>query len=257
MVSYHSPSEQHIFFIYAHSHLASQKTLRAGAILTIVSKELAHRLTTILRLRPGEKVQLFSQTHSITVTLQQSERTKDTVVGYIEECTVITPPQHQLISCIGLLKKESFEEAVHHATVTGATHIQPIITQKSRRGWLNEREPERLQGIIIAAAEQSKNPHLPILQKPLSLDTILSNTTTCLRIGFEATSTAPLSTLINSTPISHDIALFIGPEGGFTEAEITSMKNAGTVFYQLTKTILRSQEAVCLATGVLSTVIHK
>jgi len=249
--------DRHLFFVYADAALTAQRSLTSGNTLTIISKELAHRLYTILRLRTGEMVQLFSTTHTLTVKLLPSPRTKDTIVATIEMVKVHTPPSIELIACIGLLKKESFEEAVHHATVTGATQIQPLITEKSRTDWLNEREPERLRSMIIAAAEQSKNNHIPLLHSPRRLASTLTSTNQHLKIGFEATSAKTFLHLCNQTPKAlKSITIFIGPEGGFTSAEITAMTQADVIFYSLTKTILRSQEAVCLGVGAIAAVMN-
>jgi 16S rRNA (uracil1498-N3)-methyltransferase len=247
--------DRHLFFIYAEEPLSAHKTIQAGSIINLANKELTHRLTSILRLRNGEQVQLFSSTHVVTVTLQPSLRPKDTVVGIVDSVEHITPLTHNRIACIGLLKKESFEEAVHHATVTGATHIQPVITAKSRSGWLNEREPERLRGITIAASEQSKNRHIPLLLRPMTLEKVLTTNKTTQFIGFEAASSGSLTDLCTSVAQAaggQSLALFIGPEGGFTTAEIEIMRHHETTFYRLTPTILRSQEAVCVALAIVN-----
>lgn len=244
--------DRHLFFLYAAQALNGHHNARPGSTIHLVCKELAHRLYSILRLRDGEQVQLFSQDYALTLTLQPSPRPKDTIVATVNTIELITPPSRTVTAAIGLLKKESFEEAVHHATVTGATHIQPIITSKSRRGWLNDREPERLTSICIAAAEQSKNKHLPILHNPLPLASVLQHNAHTNLIGFEAASPQNLSDLYSHNGINkNNLTLFIGPEGGFTTAEIDEMRSRKVTFYTLTPTILRSQEAVCVAVAIV------
>ncbi|MDQ5890343.1 MAG: rRNA (uracil1498-N3)-methyltransferase [Candidatus Dependentiae bacterium] len=245
-------SQSHTFFLYVGDLLAKHKVI-AGSALTIVSKELANRLFTILRLREQERVQLFSDTQVLTLTLTASPRPKDTICAIVQSIEKINAPKKIVIAAIGLLKKESFEEAVHHAAVTGATHIQPLITTKSRKGWMHEREAERLKAVIIAACEQSKNRYIPLLLNPQTLTAACTAWPQACRIGFEAENSKPLSTLIawvtTTAPLCSQI--FIGPEGGFTTEELGTLRTEDVEFYQLTPTILRSQEATCLALGLI------
>lgn len=246
-------SQSHTFFLYVDDLLTTQKIV-AGSLITMVSKELAHRLFTILRLREQESVQLFSNTLVITLILTTSPRPKDTVCAVVQSIEKINTPKKIVVAAVGLLKKESFEEAVHHATVTGATHIQPLITAKSRKGWMHEREVERLKAVIIAACEQSKNRHIPLLLNPQTLTAACAAWPQACRIGFEAETSKPLSTLIarfaTTAPLCSQI--FIGPEGGFTIEELKTLRTEGVEFYQLTPTILRSQEATCVALGLIT-----
>jgi 16S rRNA (uracil1498-N3)-methyltransferase len=244
----------HLFLLYVDS-LLEKKSYSLSAPLTLRSPELAHRINTVLRLGNGEHIQLFSNTCVITLALQPSPRPKELIIGTVVDCKPLTSPTYNQIVCIGLLKKESFEEAVHHATVTGATTIIPCITTKSRKSWQSPREIERLKTIIIAACEQSKNYYIPTLLDPQKLDLIIQNTPPIFSLGFEATGaplTDALQTIAQQKPSK--IRFFIGPEGGFTEQECSAMREANVQFYQLTPTILRSQEAVCLAGGLISSV---
>jgi len=228
-----------------------------GETLTLTSKELCHRISTVLRLRIGEAVQLYSRQLVLTVILAPSPKPKDTVCATVTAIEKIQPPRHKIAVAVGLLKKESFEEAVHHATVTGATHIVPLITAKSRKGWVHEREVERLHGIIVAASEQSKNRHMPELTAPHPLSKAFDIFPEASIIGLEAASkldtAALVHTLVHNAPA--EIKLFVGPEGGFTPEEQTLLTTHGAHFYRLTSTILRSQEAVCVATGILKAVL--
>jgi RsmE family RNA methyltransferase len=245
----------HLFLLYVDS-LLEKKSYSLSAPLTLRSPELAHRINTVLRLGNGEHIQLFSNTCVITLALQPSPRPKELITGTVVDCKPLTSPTYNQIVCIGLLKKESFEEAVHHATVTGATAIIPCITTKSRKSWQSPREIERLKTIIIAACEQSKNYHIPTILDPQKLETIINTMPPVYALGFEATG-APLTDAINAIRQQKPTALqfFIGPEGGFTQQECMALREAQVQFYQLTPTILRTQEAVCLAGGILSALI--
>jgi len=244
-------SSAHLFFLYA--GLSLDDALATAPSFSLASPDLAHRVYTVLRLRPGEHVQLFSDAHVATLTLTASPRPKHLITGMLQTVTRIAPAPQKITAAIGLLKKESFEEAVHHATVTGAHAIAPLITEKSRRGWLHEREPERLRTLITAAAEQAKNPRIPQLLNPIRL-TDLSKQPPSVRIGFDAASTHTMHEYVHDAALisAPEVCVFIGPEGGFTEQELQHLTAQGTTFYRLTSTILRTQEATCVALGLLN-----
>ena len=249
-----TPSSPHLFCVYAHDLLGTELH-KPSSLITLRSPELTHRLITVLRLEVGEQVQLFSHNQILIVELEKSPRPKDTIVGRVLTAQRNTPAHTNVYACIGLLKKESFEEAVHHAAVTGATHIVPLVTTKSRKGWLNEREAERLTPILIAACEQSKNYQIPLLLAPQTIEkhVLLLKSKPSLAIGFESTGkpfTALLATMQKTK--TESIHYFIGPEGGFTPPEIALLEETHTDFYTLIPTILRSQEAVCVAGGLIA-----
>jgi len=249
---YRSPetvNRKHLFFLFAGEALNAVPPTRTG-ILSIPSKELAHRIYNVLRLQPGEKLQLFSSTLILTVSVLASPRPKDTFCAEVESAEKITHQAQKTAVAIGFLKKESFEEAAHHAAVTGASEIIPLITAKSRRAWLHENEKIRLESIIVAACEQAKNPHIPRLGNPQKLESCLRSYESWSKIAFEAGSAHPLKDIGSQSadPDKKNI-LFFGPEGGFTTEEEAFLEQEGTLFYRLTPTILRTQEAVCLAVG--------
>jgi len=245
----------HLFFLYV-PELASCKNLAAGTSLSLPLPDLARRIYTILRLKNGEEIELFCKDFILAVRVENSPRPDKTFACTITRFKPTAARQSQLTAAIGLTKKESFEEVVHHATVAGATHILPVVTAKSRHCFLNEREAERLTAILIAACEQSKNHQLPQLLKPAPLAAVLKQTTHSLRIGFEA-GHAPFTSLLAALTAAPDknVSLFIGPEGGFTEEECAQLTESGCLFYALTPTILRTQEATCLAVGAASCIL--
>lgn len=247
-------SGKHLFFLYT-PLIDTLPSCNKGTTITLHSKELAHRLSTVLRLRAGELVQLFSQKQVITITLAQSARPKDTVTGTVVAHELTGAPPRNLVAAIGFLKKESFEEAVHHASVAGATVIIPLITEKSRKSWAHNHEQARLEGIVVAACEQSKNRHMPALTPPQKLPDLLAAKRDGLQVFFEAGG-PPLISLLNYTQQQQPalITLFFGPEGGLTAAELALLIAAQAIPCALTPTILRTQEAVCVGLGALASI---
>ena len=104
----------------------------------------------------------------------------------------------------------------------------------------------RWQGIAEAAAKQSKRRVIPVVREVMTFGEAVQYArdmdVTCipyeLAEGMEQTKR-----LIESVKPEQDIAVFIGPEGGFEEAEIQKAMAAGIVPITLGKRILRTETA--------------
>jgi 16S rRNA (uracil1498-N3)-methyltransferase len=56
---------------------------------------------------------------------------------------------------------------------------------------------------------------------------------------------------------ANNINIFVGPEGGFTEMELEEMRKAGFISFGLGGTVLRSETACIVSTGILSQIMLK
>lgn len=269
----------HLFFLYLPPHLAPE-SYRVDTVLSIHDKAVANRVHTVLRLKSGETLQFFTGTHVVSTTLIKSPKPKTLVQATITAVTKMHPRSRTFVAAIGLLKKEAFEAAVYSAAQMGATHIIPVITEKSRRGCTNPREQERLHGIIIAACEQSKNPYIPKLCEPAVLADAIKEKSCTSRprhAGLTsaiapkgATAVDPVSTLLcfdaTGAPMTEWVPrlsqsdatttiVLIGPEGGLTHNELKSLRAHDALVACLTPTILRSRDAACMGFGLVASVV--
>lgn len=248
---------RHQFFLYLAPHLTPH-TLGSSPVFSCKDSALFQRVHKVLRLRAGDSVTFFTGANAIDVSLTSSVSGKDTVTGTITAVVPTEPHPHSLTAAISLLKKDALEAAAYSAAQMGAAHITPIITAKSRDQYLNSREEERLQSMIIAACEQSKNPRIPKLNAPRTLESLLSQQKRATTICFDHTGT-PLIDLAQHLAQEQPVktCVLIGPEGGFTPDELTMITNSNALTAQLTNTILRSRDAACLGFGVISSLLLK
>ena len=153
-----------------------------------------------------------------------------------------------------MLKREAFEEALYSLCELGVTAIQPLTTRKTARSWGDEKELQRAQKILIAAAEQAKQFVVPQMLPVLPLETWVSTLTTTsnYRIFFDAAG-QPLSEIVaklsNNTP--QELIMLSGPEGDLANTEKELLKSHNFMFSKLTPTILRAQQAITLGLGVI------
>lgn len=216
---------------------------------------LYHRIITVLRLKKDEEITLFDRFVHCRVKIIALERKHIvTTVLHSAQNTIIQP---SLTFLLPLLKREALHEAIYSLTEIGCTTIQ-LITTKKIHGFLSgEKEFEKMQKIVIAAAEQSKNFNFPEILKPISLENALAKgdlQTNAKKIFFDPNGISCnqfLTTLERDALNTTHYFLLIGPEGDLTQQEKGIVHAAHFSSIKLTQTILRAQQAALLGAGII------
>ena len=213
----------------------------------VTDKDLLHRLISVLRVQPNDHLLLFDATHHVTCTIIAITK-KEVTVRVLERQhnTTVTP---KIIWLLPLLEREDFEEALYVLTAMGATEIYPVITQKSRQNWGNEKERERAMRIMVAAAEQSKQFVLPTMQKTVTLQEATKTAGT--KLFFDAQGQPAYEVITQLQKEGGPFLCLVGPEGDLTEVEKELVRENNFIFCKLTPTILRASHAVTVGMGLL------
>ena len=104
----------------------------------------------------------------------------------------------------------------------------------------------RWQSISEAAAKQSKRTIIPEITMPMTYGEALAKASECTHkwVPYEmADGMAHTRELFESVKPGDSVAIFIGPEGGFEQAEIEKARNAGFEIITLGKRIRRTETA--------------
>lgn len=165
---------------------------------------------------------------------------------------------------MALPKGNAFDDVVRQVTELGASCIAPVI---SDRTLLNpsSQKLERWRRIAQEATEQSERQLVPTIQQPISFQEYLASLSTLdvsrsLHYLCVTRRTAPhlLNCLQNLhfpiLPIS--LTLAIGPEGGWTEAEVEQAIAAGYQPVSLGSRILRTVTAPVVALSLIAAVLE-
>jgi 16S rRNA (uracil1498-N3)-methyltransferase len=151
-------------------------------------------------------------------------------------------PRHRLTVVQALLKGDRLEQVVQHATEVGVAAFQLTVTERSIVRELPPRRLERLRTIAREAAEQSERGIVPEIRAPVPLARAITSGSVLL---FERHDGRRLGEV---TPPS---AIVIGPEGGFTPAEVQAAIDAGVTVAGLGPRILRSETVAAVAAAVI------
>ena len=229
----------HRFYIY--------DTLPVRGKIAVEIPDLLHQWRNVFRMKNGDQVILFNAAGTeFTCVIDTLDRKSAT-------CTIMSEEPGKratkpLTLCAALIKKDNFDLIVQKSVELGATRIIPIISERSEKKGLNL---ERAERILIEAAEQCGRVDIPSIDPPMSFDAALSQLSTeSTIIGFD-----PIGATFDAHAFTHThLALFIGPEGGWTEHEIDALQTAGRLL-QLPTFILRAETAA-IATLALATTLR-
>ncbi len=209
--------------------------------LVISEEEMIHQIWDVLKLRPGEEIVLCDGQgmEARGVIGERTERGVIVSVGAITKNEA--EPAHAVALYCAVLKKENFELVCQKATEAGVTEIIPLVTERTVKQGLRS---DRLEKIICEAAEQSGRGVVPRLAEPMTLEAALADAKRFTEICFFDPSGKEM--VIKG--IQSDIALFIGPEGGWSPREIEVAREANIDIVSFGPRILRGETAAVVAT---------
>ncbi|MFA6315132.1 MAG: RsmE family RNA methyltransferase [Candidatus Paceibacterota bacterium] len=237
--------------------------------ITIDSKELVHQIRHVFRLRHGDEIIIFSGTgFDYHCKIDESnEKSKITGNNSIIQLLVTDKvrsrfvPKKKLFLAASLIKKDNFEWVVEKAVELGVTDIIPIRADRSEKKFLNN---DRLEKIAIEATEQSGRGNVPKLHEIMDLvevvkflqkqeATMIAFHTDGGSFGDRKKDLKKKNEVEDKSGIeSKPIAVFIGPEGGWSPNEIQMFHDEGVPIYCLGPQILRAETAIV---SVLSLVV--
>lgn len=218
--------------------------------------DTARQLRTVLRLRPGQQVIALDNAGSeYTVTLAEVET--QSAWGEIDaRRPALGEPAARLALYLGLTQREKFEWMLQKCTEIGAAAFIPFISSRSlvQNKRESEGKQERWQRILQEAAEQSGRGLIPTLHPPLdftaALDHARQNDRPAL-IAWEGEDRRSLRAALQELGSPPQLSLLIGPEGGFSAAEVEQARAAGLQAVTLGRRILRMETAAVAAAALV------
>lgn len=208
--------------------------------------QTARQLKTVLRMQPGDDIIVLDNS-GMEWQVKLTHIAPDVVAGQIiSQQLAQGEPKLQLTLYQGTLKGQKFEWVLQKGTELGVSRFVPTLCQRSvvnQVEALTHKYP-RWQQIIREAAEQSRRGKLPELEQPLSLTEAIQHaqTNALILMPWEAAPDSTLKDILAGSPVDA-AAVFIGPEGGFTEQEAALVRKAGGNLVKLGPRILRAETA--------------
>lgn len=246
-----------------HRFFVNKNQLRGENV--IVTGSQARQMHSVLRLRKGDPIRILDN-EGWQYEVELLTVNPDQVTGHIAtKSAAIGEPVARLTLYQSLLKQDKFEWVLQKGTELGVSSFVPLITERTivRQTKLKQNKLVRWQRIIREAAEQSGRGLIPTLFQPIEFAAALAETQSnhIALIAWENEAQRTLSATLRSDevpfsanrptlPSSPTAALFIGPEGGFTDKEVETAQSASIIPVSLGPRILRAETAAIVATAL-------
>ena len=220
--------------------------------VTLLSGTEAHHLSQVMRLKAGEKVELFDGKGTIAIAEIKSINKKD-VNLQIEDLKTFDKQSPQIVLAVSIAKGERFDWLIEKCTELGVDRIVPVVFERTVKQPKNTKILNRWNNIAISACKQSRRVFLPQIDNP----TILNEAVNLLRKNYQKAhfifgSLSKKCQSILNFNFNDNIIAFVGPEGGFTEAEENLLSENNVQAVMITQTILRVETAAIAFAAVLA-----
>ncbi len=175
-----------------------------------------HYLVHVMRRGLGDTLLLFNGRDGEFAARNETVR-RDFATLRVERRTHAQTQGPDLWLAFALLKRDATDLVVQKATELGVAALRPVITERVNAHRMNA---ERLTAIAVEAAEQSERLTVPDLHPLQPLAALLSDWPRGRRL-FAAVERSQEPRL---SPTDGAQALLVGPEGGFTPAELEALR---------------------------------
>ena len=211
--------------------------------------EAAYHARVVLRLRPGEAVILHDgENHAFDAVIETMER-EEVTVAIAAKRTLEVESNVQVTVAQALPKTiDKAEQVLQHGTEIGAAGF--ILFQAERsvaRMDAKDKIEKRLtrwRDIVRGAAEQSGRGILPpVVWQSWARDTAKIFSEYDAALILHETASVPLRTALDDLPPAARLLILIGPEGGFTDAEIALFTASGGKSVSLGPRVFRTETA--------------
>ncbi len=224
-------------------------SLRNG--LAELRGEEARHLTRVLRVEPGQRFEISDNQAAYLAEISEA-RGERVVFRVIEPIEVIEPPV-RITMLAAIFKFDRFEWMLEKATELGVERIVPVEATRSEKGLFDasHKRADRWRRIARESSQQARRIRLPEIANSIRFDAALADPC-AFRCFLDEGEAPPLLAAIPKTRAPRDsIALLLGPEGGWTEAEREKARAAGWAPASLGPQILRAETAAIASLAVL------
>ena len=233
-----------------------------GDTAALVGDHAAH-LARVLRAEVGQQFDIATgdEVRRGTITTISPDRVEfalDTKPYHRRRFKPSAAPRVTL--ALAIFKFDRMEWAMEKCTEIGVARIVPVIARRSDAHLVTAavKRHERWQRIVRQAAEQSRRSAPPEISAPVKLKNLADAGvigTGALRIvlaeslaGSEADDR--LGEIVHSESSVDELALAVGPEGGWADPELSWLYETGWVGASLGDNILRAETAAIVATAL-------
>jgi 16S rRNA (uracil1498-N3)-methyltransferase len=225
-----------------------------GNTAALVGDHAAH-LARVLRAEVGQEFDIAAgeEVRRGTITFVSSDRVEFALQPPSKQKSAsFAAPKITLV--LAIFKFDRMEWAIEKCTEIGVARIIPVIARRTdaHLAVAAAKRQERWQRIVRQASEQSRRAAPPEVAAPVKLKDLggdmISAGSVARVVLAESEDDASLRDVLQ--PQSAEVALAIGPEGGWVDGELAWFRETGWKAASLGNTILRAETAAIVATAL-------
>lgn len=224
--------------------------LCSGSTLTL-SDEAANHVGRVLRMTPGQPLQLFDGSNQVfPAEITQVEKKSVQVrlgAGVVED--VESPLDLHLGQVIS--RGEKMEFTIQKSIELGVSTITPLFSERCGVKLDGERLAKKIQQwqkIAVAACEQCGRNRIPLIREAMPLEAWCREQDDSLKLNLHPRASQSINTL--PLPVKK-VRLLIGPEGGLSSDEIAMTATLGFTDILLGPRVLRTETTALTAITAL------
>ena len=218
----------------------------------VLAAEDAHHLVRVVRRRAGDPVELIGPDGRIWPAVVVSPGPAATVRPTGEGQA---PPPPRVALYQGLAEWGRLDTVAEKAVEMGVGPLALFVSERVRRrpgddAWSRRRE--RLDRVSRAAARQAGGVAVGRVRGLLAFERVVAEIPAGEGFLIDPRGEAPLPTAIAAGGASARVSLVVGPEAGFSDAEVDRARAGGLAVCRLGPTILRAETAAIAAMAIAS-----
>ena len=215
-----------------------------------LSPEVAHHIGKVLRLAEGDEILLLDGSGNHFRTEIDQLRSGGGSARIVEQWHA-TEKALPIRLIQALPKGEKFDLILQKGTELGIGRFSPVSSGRSiAKAARTEKKLARWRRIVAEAARQSRRPLLPTCDPVEPFGEAVAGSQQELKLMLWEEGSMPLAEALPAGPPT-DIAILVGPEGGFSADEAEQATGAGFIPVSLGPRILRTETAGFAVAAVL------
>jgi 16S rRNA (uracil1498-N3)-methyltransferase len=220
---------------------------------TVLDGPEGRHAATVRRLRAGEALVLSDGRGGLARCAVRAVD-RDSVALSVDRRWTEPQPQPRVVLAQALVKGDRGELAVELATEAGVDEVLPWRADRCVARWEHgprgDKALARWRATAREAAKQARRAWCPPVRPPVDT-TELAARAHQADLALVLHESADRGMADMSLPTTGDLLLVVGPEGGITDAELTTLTTAGAVPVRLGRTVLRASTAAAVALGAV------
>lgn len=232
-----------------------------SASLITLSENETHHLMHVLRMTPGQEAFVFDGCgREFRCTFSRLDGSQAQLEIQAALSDVVESPL-EIILVQALAKREKFDFVIQKATELGVTSIVPLVTRYSDVRLDDQQKGERVERwrrISLEAAKQCGRRTLVEITTPCTLREFVAELKNAEKIPgvaskpdktllFSEKGGVPIADAVVAFPPNGRISALVGPEGGWSDDEVDSLKDCGCEPITLGPRVLRTETAALVA----------